>query len=104
MRILGAIALSVVLAAVLLVLPGLSRLLPGTAAPPTPTAESSVKHGTSLPKPKGHRYVVKAGDTLRSIAARFYGDERRWRYLYRVNAATIRHPDALKVGTRLKIP
>jgi nucleoid-associated protein YgaU len=48
--------------------------------------------------------VVRRGDTLRSIAARFYGDEGRWADLYRANRKAIDDPDSLEVGTSLTIP
>jgi nucleoid-associated protein YgaU len=48
--------------------------------------------------------VVRSGDTLRSIAARFYGDERRWSDIYRANRKAIDDPDSLKVGATLRLP
>jgi len=50
-------------------------------------------------------YVVQAGDTLSDIARAYYSDPSRWQYLYNVNRAVIgKSPNALKAGTRLKIP
>jgi nucleoid-associated protein YgaU len=48
--------------------------------------------------------VVRPGDTLRSIAARLYGNEDRWSDLYRANRKVIDDPDALGVGTTLTVP
>ncbi|MDM7913996.1 MAG: LysM peptidoglycan-binding domain-containing protein [Candidatus Eisenbacteria bacterium] len=50
-------------------------------------------------------YIVKAGDTLQSIASAVYGDPGRWQDIYAVNKDQIggeRTP--LKPGTKLTIP
>jgi nucleoid-associated protein YgaU len=47
-------------------------------------------------------YTVVAGDALRALAARFYGDPNR---IDEISAAnTIADPDALVAGTVLTIP
>ena len=88
--------------------PVLSGLLADDDGAPSPpalaTPEGSVRSGQSSPKPAGRTYVVRAGDTLRSIALRAYGNEERWRRIYRANRALIRDPDVLVVGTTLTIP
>jgi nucleoid-associated protein YgaU len=50
------------------------------------------------------RYVVRRGDTLRSIAARFLGDASDWPRIYRVNRDRLRSPTELRVGMELRIP
>lgn len=53
---------------------------------------------------KGRMHVVKPGDTLVSIAAR-YGVRGGWRGLYRANRDMVgRRPDRLNPGTLLLIP
>lgn len=47
-------------------------------------------------------YVVQKGDTLGSIAKKFYGASSRYTLIVTANA--IANPDALKVGTQLVIP
>ena len=88
--------------------PVLSGLLVDDGGAPSPpalaTPEGSVRSGQSSPGPAGRTYVVRAGDTLRSIALSAYGNEERWRRIYRANRALIRDPDVLKVGTPLVIP
>lgn len=88
--------------------PVVSGLLSGDGAAPSPpalaTPEGSVRSGQSSPRPAGRTYVVRAGDTLRSIAISAYGNEARWREIYRANRAAIRDPDVLVVGTTLTIP
>jgi nucleoid-associated protein YgaU len=50
-------------------------------------------------------YEIQSGDTLLSIAEQFYGDATQWRTIYDANRDVIgNNPDALKVGTSLKIP
>lgn len=50
-------------------------------------------------------YIVKAGDTLRTIAATVYGDPLRWREIYEANRGMLGSEDApLREGSRLRIP
>ena len=56
------------------------------------------------PPPAPIIYVVQRGDTLRSIAARFLGDERRWREIFEANRAQISDPDRIRTGIELVIP
>jgi hypothetical protein len=56
------------------------------------------------PPPEPIIYVVQRGDTLRSIAARFLGDERRWREIFEANRAKISDPDLIRPGLELVIP
>ncbi len=49
-------------------------------------------------------YKVRQGDTLRSIAERFYGDKEEWKKIYEYNRHKIPNPNNIKVGDRLIIP
>lgn len=50
-------------------------------------------------------YEVQAGDTLSSIALKFYGDASQYMVIYKVNKDLIGdNPDLIKVGQKLKIP
>jgi len=50
-------------------------------------------------------YITQTGDTLRSIARAFYGDETWWQAIYDANKRNIGpDPNLLKVGLRLVIP
>jgi nucleoid-associated protein YgaU len=51
-----------------------------------------------------HLYTVVAGDTLRSIAQRFYGDENQWPRIFNANRDQISNPDVISVGWVLTIP
>jgi nucleoid-associated protein YgaU len=50
-------------------------------------------------------YTIETGDTLGKVAQKYYGDETLWRKIYDANKAAIGdNPDAIKVGTQIKIP
>ncbi len=52
----------------------------------------------------GRRYTVVAGDTLGSIAQRFYGDPSQWRRIFEANRDQISNPDRIFPGQVLRIP
>ena len=52
----------------------------------------------------GKLYVVKSGDTLGSIAQKFYGRASMSDVISRANSKVIKHSDRLQVGMRLVIP
>lgn len=56
------------------------------------------------PPPPQRNHVVQPGETLRSIAARFLGDERRWREIYELNKERIANPNLIRPGLELLIP
>jgi nucleoid-associated protein YgaU len=49
-------------------------------------------------------YTVSAGDSLGSIALRFYGDMSRYNTIFDANRTVLSSPDSLRVGQRLVIP
>ena len=49
-------------------------------------------------------YTVRSGDTLSSIAQRFYGNSADWAWLYHVNSSVVHDPNSIYVGEVLKIP
>ena len=79
----------------------------GTPAPPTGGSADVVAAGEggdtgegSLPR----SYVVRKGDTLYSLARRFYNDQSKWRLIYEANRASLRDPNHIQVGQVLTIP
>ncbi|MCG8461234.1 MAG: LysM peptidoglycan-binding domain-containing protein [Holophagales bacterium] len=56
--------------------------------------------GTQL---RAGRYVVRPGDTLRSLAERYLGASERWGELWRLNREKISDPDLLQPGWVLEI-
>jgi LysM repeat protein len=49
-------------------------------------------------------YTVQPGDTLSSIAQRFYGSPADWPWLYQVNASVIQNPNVIYPGEVLNVP
>jgi LysM repeat protein len=49
-------------------------------------------------------YTIRPGDTLSSIAQRFYGSAADWRGLYQVNRSVVRNPDVIYPGEVLDVP
>lgn len=78
-----------------------------TASTAAPTPKSSTAGDESLAPAKssgGKTYVVKKGDTLSSIARKYYGSDKRWKDIYNANKTRISDPNKLKIGTKLIIP
>jgi nucleoid-associated protein YgaU len=57
------------------------------------------------PTPRtGQSYTVQKGDTLYSLARRFYSDQAKWKVILEANRAAIPNPDVIRVGQVLTIP
>ena len=50
------------------------------------------------------RHVIAEGDTLFSLARRYYGDADRFADIYQANRDVLRTPDRLPVGAVIRIP
>ena len=55
-------------------------------------------------KPATRTYTVRPGDTLSSIAQRFYGNPADWTWLWHVNESVVHNPNSIYVGEVLKVP
>ncbi len=78
-------------------LPGLRPSLPARQNQPGPaTAAAS--------QPSGRVHVVTQGDTLSSLAQRYYSNRSRWREIYEANRDQMPNENALRVGMELRIP
>jgi LysM repeat protein len=53
---------------------------------------------------QARRYAVRPGDTLSSIAQRFYGSPADWHWLYQANRSVIHNPDVIYPGDVLNVP
>lgn len=72
---------------------------------PSPSLSGSPSPASVVAGNANDQYTVEAGDTLRSIAERVYGDAAQWPRIYDANRETIGpDPDALNAGTRLRVP
>ena len=69
------------------------------------SGSSTVPAPESPPSPAAVRtYVVVKGDSLSKIAEREYGNANRWREIYEANRATIKNPNLIYPGQKLRIP
>ncbi len=71
--------------------PSMARTYPGSGA-------GANRHSVQ----RTHR--VRDGDTLESLAQRYYGDRSRWEEIYQANREQIARPDLLPLNARLRIP
>jgi LysM repeat protein len=55
-------------------------------------------------QPIPRTYTVRPGDTLSSIAAKFYHNPGRWHWIYAANRSKISNPNSIYAGERLTIP
>lgn len=69
---------------------------PTAPAQPAPTPQPE--------QPTGRFYTVRSGDTLGSIAKKFYGDGRKWPTIAAANKDILPDPNRLRVGMKLRIP
>lgn len=81
--------------------------------PPTPATTTAARQpafgpmGRELPtRPTGsaRQHVVIKGDTLFSLAQRYYGNRSRWRDIYAANRDVLPSENSLRIGMELRIP
>ena len=68
---------------------------------------SDVQSGASSTAPAAQvyeTYVVVSGDSLSKIAKRVYGDAKAWKRIFEANADTLKDPNKIFPGQKLKIP
>ena len=53
---------------------------------------------------QARHYTVRPGDTLSSIAQRFYGSAADWQRLYQANRSVIQNPNVIQPGEVLSVP
>ena len=52
----------------------------------------------------GRTHVVQKGDTLYSLARKYYNDQSKWKVIWEANKSSIPDKNKLAVGTKLIIP
>ena len=77
-------------------------MTPDTPAPDFSDVESG--HSSTAPTAGEQSYTVAAGDNLRKISRKFYGDEMKWKSIWNANKDAIKNPDLIRVGQVLRIP
>jgi nucleoid-associated protein YgaU len=50
------------------------------------------------------KHIVAKGDTLFSLAQKYYGDRSRWRDIYAANRDVLPSENSLRLGMEIKIP
>lgn len=70
--------------------------------PVTPTRKPAAKK--TAKKAVARTYVARSGDSLWKISARLLGKGTRWREIYNLNRGTVKNPNTLRVGMKLKVP
>ncbi len=70
-----------------------------SAQTPSPVSPTRPADSTNF-----RRHVVAKGDTLMSLAQRYYGNRSRWRDIYAANRNVLPSETSLKLGMELKIP
>lgn len=83
-------------------------LAPVTAAPepatPVLTRPDRETRPAATPPERTRTHVVARGDTLFSLAQRYYNNRSKWRDIYEANRDQLPNPNALQIGMNLKIP
>lgn len=106
------LAMAVILALAALVAIAAAMTLTGSeagarapAAPAATTRNLGAAPATSHPSLRAARnYVIQQGDTLRTLARRFYGDEGLWPVLFEANHKRLSAPEDLRIGTEIIVP
>lgn len=73
-----------------------------TPAPAQPIRAQPTKPGAA--STTARRHVVVKGDTLFSLAQKYYGNRSRWRDIYAANRDVLPSENSLQLGMEIKIP
>jgi nucleoid-associated protein YgaU len=67
-------------------------------------AQASALPGLPAAAPGARSHTVREGETLFSLAVRYYGDPAQSSFLFHANQDRLRAPDQVPIGTVLYIP
>jgi tetratricopeptide (TPR) repeat protein len=81
-------------------LPATNVSIAVVAPPPATNVTATVEPPPARPT----EHIVAKGDTLYSIALRYYGNRSAWEKIYRANQAALPNRDQLRIGQRLVLP
>jgi tetratricopeptide (TPR) repeat protein len=87
-----------------------AELEKGSAASPQPSIAAALPSRTGGAEDvsgeiyKAHTHIVQKGDTLQSLALKYYGTRSAWDRIYQVNRNVLASKDQLKIGQQLVIP
>jgi len=68
------------------------------------SSASKARHAARVASARNTYYRVRAGDTLSSIAERYYHNTSDWQWLYHENDKTISDPNLIYTGETLYVP
>lgn len=68
------------------------------------SAEASLGGITEDSSAAFEEYAVQERDTLQKISSKFYGTTKKWQKIYEANRDTLKSPDRVYPGQKLKIP
>ena len=75
-----------------------------TVSPLPPLEEGPLGPEGEPAPPAARSHVVERGDSLYSLARKYYNDQSQWRRIFEANRDKITDPNDLKVGQTLIIP
>ena len=82
--------------------PPVSAPVERTVTPTAPIRALPTK--PTAPAVSGRRHVVAKGDTLFSLAQKYYGNRSRWRDIYAANRDLLPSENSLRLGMEIRIP
>jgi LysM repeat protein len=106
----GKAAPAVAIAGVLVAAPAANAATSGPAKATTVAervhtdAKVTLASKTHRTQSTSRSYTVRQGDTLASIAQRFYGSSNKWTWIYHANTNVIHNPNVIYPGEHLRIP
>ena len=87
-----------------------ATIVPLATSPARPPLATPIPPPSPLPSPSpspvaaANSYKVQDGDTLTSIASKFYGDANLWNLIFEANRDQMTTADELQIGETLRIP
>ena len=85
-------------------IPSVSINLPSATIAPAPPPPAAVAPAVATTPAAPRVHTVSSGDSLSKISKQYYGTATRWNDILQANKDVIRNPDALVLGTKLRIP
>jgi NitT/TauT family transport system substrate-binding protein len=75
-----------------------------SSAKPKSTAAPAISASSSGPSEGSQEYTVVSGDTLSSVALKYYGNQSKWQKVFEANKETMKNPNYIYIGQKLMIP
>jgi len=84
--------------------PGVRIVIPETSADSSTSSQQRPATRPSQQIKQYDSYTIGEGDTLSSIAKRFFGSAKQWQKVYELNKDVIDNPDRVAAGTTIRVP